>query len=229
MDRDEKRDYLISLRESTGKTRKEFAVEYGIPYPTITDWELGHRRVPEYFLRLLAYQVRLRDKDCCFVSGNNWFRYRTGAIIVEDNKVLFVTDDIIDYYYTVGGGVNLGEASEECIKREVFEETGVDYEVDHLAAIVENFFDGHGGNLEGMDCHCLEFYFLMKSKGSTELNGHSVNANGAVEHMKWIPIEEIDQYNIKPSFLKKRLKEIINSDKVLHFISDADRTDKHSV
>ena len=108
MERDEKREYLISLRESTGMTRKDFAIEYEIPYPTITDWELGHRRVPEYFLRLLAYQVGLRNNDCCFVSGKNWFRYRTGAIIIEDNKVLFATDDTIDYYYTVGGGVHMG-------------------------------------------------------------------------------------------------------------------------
>ena len=57
MERDEKREYLISLRESTGMTRKDFAIEYDIPYPTITDWELGHRRVPEYFLRLLAYKI----------------------------------------------------------------------------------------------------------------------------------------------------------------------------
>ena len=51
MERDEKRDYLVSLRESTGMTRKDFAIEYNIPYPTITDWELGHRRVTEYLLR----------------------------------------------------------------------------------------------------------------------------------------------------------------------------------
>ena len=32
MERDEKRDYLVSLRESTGMTRKDFAIEYNIPY-----------------------------------------------------------------------------------------------------------------------------------------------------------------------------------------------------
>ena len=59
MERDEKRNYLVSLRESTGMTRRDFAIEYNIPYPTITDWELGHRRVPEYFLRLLAYRIEI--------------------------------------------------------------------------------------------------------------------------------------------------------------------------
>ena len=106
----------MTFVEKNGYGEDVFKAE--IPYPTITDWELGHRRVPEYFLRLLAYQVGFRNNDCCFVSGKNWFRYRTGAIIIEDNKALFATDDTIDYYYTVGGGVHLGESSEECIKRE---------------------------------------------------------------------------------------------------------------
>lgn len=223
MEKDEKREYLIRLRESTGMTRKDFAIEYEIPYPTITDWELGHRRIPEYFLRLLAYQIGMRSNDCCFVSGNNWFRYRTGAIIIEDNKALFATDDTIDYLYTIGGGVHIGESSEDCIKREVFEETGVDYEIDRLAVIVENFFDGHGGSIDGLNCHCLELYYLMKAKGNTNLNSHSINSVGAIEHMKWIPLDEIKNYNIKPSFLKKRLAEIVSGDGVLHIVSDIDR------
>lgn len=52
MERDEKREYLISLRESTGMTRKDFAIEYDIPYPTITDWELG---IEEYRNIFCAY------------------------------------------------------------------------------------------------------------------------------------------------------------------------------
>ena len=35
MERDEKRDYLVSLRESTGMTRRDFAIEYNIPLQDI--------------------------------------------------------------------------------------------------------------------------------------------------------------------------------------------------
>jgi len=44
--------------------------------------------------------------------------------------------------------------------------------------------------------------------------------------MKWISIDEIEKYNIKPSFLKDRIKEIVASDKVLHIVSTVDRTSK---
>ena len=50
--------------------------------------------------------------DCGFEKGNNWFRYRTGGIIVHNNKMLFVKSSIGNYYYMIGGGVHLGETSE---------------------------------------------------------------------------------------------------------------------
>lgn len=225
--------YASFFPENTAS--KHVMEKCGMVFSHINEKELTYldkERDLVYFVRNNTSEedIMARDEkiieDCCFVNGKNWFRYRTGAIIVEDNKALFVTDDTIDYYYTVGGGVHLGESSEDCVKREVAEETGVDYEVDHLAAIVENFFDGHGGSMEGKDCHCLEFYFLMKSKGNTELNSNSINAVGALEHMVWIPIEDIESYNVKPSFLKERLKEIVKSDKVLHIVTDVDRNVK---
>ena len=63
--------------------------------------------------------------DCGFTKENNWFRYRAAAIIVENDCVLLATNDKVDYYYSVGGGVQMGEKSEDAVVREVFEETGI--------------------------------------------------------------------------------------------------------
>lgn len=52
-------DEIRRIRESTGMNRKKFAEYFGIPYPTITDWELGHRKMPDYLLRLIAYKVEM--------------------------------------------------------------------------------------------------------------------------------------------------------------------------
>lgn len=65
--------------------------------------------------------------DCCFIKENNWFRYRAAAIIVENDCVLFAGNELEDYYYSIGGGVHIGESAEEPVKREVLEETGVFY------------------------------------------------------------------------------------------------------
>ena len=48
---------MRALRESTGMNRKEFCLYFGIPYRTVTEWELGHRHAPEYVLRLLEYYI----------------------------------------------------------------------------------------------------------------------------------------------------------------------------
>ncbi len=55
--------------------------------------------------------------DCGFEKGNNWFRYRTGGILIHDNKMLFVKSAVGDYYYMIGGGVHMGETSETCMVR----------------------------------------------------------------------------------------------------------------
>lgn len=78
--------------------------------------------------------------DCGFTNGDRWFRYRAAAIIIEDGEVLFVKNELESYYYSVGGGVHLGEKAEDAVIREVFEETGILYEIDRLAFIHENFF-----------------------------------------------------------------------------------------
>lgn len=164
--------------------------------------------------------------DCCFTKDDEWFRYRTAAIIVEEGSVLFVRSSGCDYLYTVGGGVHVNETSEECIKREVLEETGVPYEIDHLAVVCENFFTGQNGAFEKIHCHCLEFYFVMKSRGSKKLGDvTSINADGCKEVMTWIPIEEFKSTNIKPAFLRDRIKEIIESKEILHIVTDQDKID----
>ena len=49
---------LIAIREQSGMNRKDFAVWLGIPYRTISDWEHGERKMPDYVMRLIAYKVR---------------------------------------------------------------------------------------------------------------------------------------------------------------------------
>ena len=50
---------IKAVREQTGMNRKDFAAWLGIPYRTISDWEHGERKMPDYVLRLIAYKVRM--------------------------------------------------------------------------------------------------------------------------------------------------------------------------
>ncbi len=139
------------------------------------------------------------ELDCGFTQGNQWFRYRAAAIIVENECVLCAGNAKADYFYSVGGGVHVGERAEDAVRREVLEETGVAYEVDRLAVIHENFFR------EGtLDCHEVALYFWMKPRGTQALNSNSFT-QGVREEMHWIPMDQLDQYRVYPVFLKEVL------------------------
>ena len=160
--------------------------------------------------------------DCGFQKENNWFRYRAAAIIVEDGCVLFAGNANEDYLYSIGGGIHMNEKAEDAVRREVFEETGVHYEVERLAVIHENFFDGHGGSLDGLHCHEVAMYYLMKPRGTKELHSDSYTY-GVREEMHWIPIEDLDKYKAFPTFLKDYLSS--PQEGILHIVTDERKSD----
>ncbi len=150
--------------------------------------------------------------DCGFTIENNWFRYRAAAIIIENDCVLFAGNEKNEYLYSIGGAVHTNEKSEDAVIREVLEETGVHYEIDRLAVIHENFFEENG-----LLCHEIAFYYLMKSRGITELNSNSYT-QGVKETMNWVPISSLDKYIAYPTFLKEYLQKRPNE--IVHIVSD---------
>lgn len=153
--------------------------------------------------------------DCCFTRDKNWFRYRAAAIIIENDCVLLVSNETANYCYSVGGGVHLGETAEDAVIREVYEETGINYEIDRLAFIHENFFT-NDGMFEGLKCHEISFYFLMKSRGSQDLNSNSYCPEGK-EFMNWVPISDLQNIKAYPSFFAEKLTNL--NEAVEHIIT----------
>lgn len=150
------------------------------------------------------------NNDVCFETlDKKRFRLRAAAIIIEDNHVLFATNDSENYYYSIGGGIEIGETTEQAVLREVYEETGIQYEIDRLAFVQENFFKRNDGMLKGLECHEITFYFLMKSRGTKALNSHSKTANNTIEErMEWLPIDKLDKFTAYPEFFREKLKDL---------------------
>lgn len=111
----------------------------------------------------------------------------------------------------------MGETAEDAVRREVYEETGVHYEIDRLAVIHENFFNENTGMLKGLNCHEICFYFLMKPRGTQELHSNSYTF-GTKEEMNWIPIKELDRFRAFPGFLKEYLSREHSG--IEHIVSD---------
>lgn len=84
------------------------------------------------------------------------------------------------------------------------EETGLELEIEHPLCIIENFFDGDG-TLDGLDCHTVEIYYLMKPAVKTDIASRSVTGGNmpVAEKMHWLPIDRLDDYDIRPKIVKK--------------------------
>ena len=64
------------------------------------------------------------------------FNIRVYGLLMDDNNRILVSDEYIrGHYFTKfpGGGLELGEGTRDCLKREFMEETGLDVEIgNHL-------------------------------------------------------------------------------------------------
>jgi ADP-ribose pyrophosphatase YjhB (NUDIX family) len=159
----------------------------------------------------------MEGSDCAFQSGGGRFRYRVGAIILEDGCVLMVKNEAEPYCYSVGGAVKLGESAEQAAAREAFEETGMQYEVDRLQYVHENFFSS-----EGTPFHEITLYFLMKPRGVKTFEPAAPTEFGGVERMVWIPIRDYQNHHAYPTFFCERLRNI--GDRVEHITTREQET-----
>ena len=99
--------------------------------------------------------------DCTFKTEEGKFNYRVGAIIRNGNRILMARnpgETRGDMWYSVGGRVRFGETAEVACLRELKEETGLELELERLAAIHENFFR----DAEGTLYHEISLFFLVK-------------------------------------------------------------------
>ena len=105
--------------------------------------------------------------DCTFKTERGNFNYRVGLIITNGRKILMARNPNEEraFYYSVGGRVRFGESLTEAALRELKEETGIDCEIDRLAAIHENFFTCDEGGGPGGEY--LEWIDLDDSDGLT--------------------------------------------------------------
>ena len=153
--------------------------------------------------------------DCGFSKDNDWFRYRAGAILVRDGKMLFVKSMYGGYLYMVGGGVHIWETSAECAERETFEETGARCTAGRAAGICENIFRGSDGAIDGKNCHVLEFYYMMNIPGDAVFN----ETNDEGEELVWVPMEDIPNADIRPAFLRERLADVFAGKPLMHVLN----------
>lgn len=159
-------------------------------------------------------------------AGSQRFNYRIAGLGFRDGHLL-VHRAVHEPFWTIPGGrAEIGETSEETLKREMIEELGVDVTVGRLLWIVENFF-----HYEGRDWHELGFYYLMEIPEDFPFRAHEIihRVEDGDNHLefKWVPAtyQTLTALDIPPYFLAGEIENLPTSPRHLVW-RDGDLDDK---
>ena len=154
--------------------------------------------------------------DMSVPCGEGIINIRVGAIILKGTHFLMVRNHLSDYFYSVGGRIKFGETAEEAVLREVFEETGVRLEIDHLGFVQENYFIGDSPANMGKVIYELGYYFYMKVPEDFEPVCDSITEGGQTEYLEWVSPDE--PRTIFPEFFRTELD--VTDRSVRHKVKD---------
>lgn len=117
------------------------------------------------------------------------------GIVIEDGKIL-MPKQFKTKYDLPGGGVEIGEALEDAVIREVKEETGIDVKVVRLIAVRSSIFtSAHDDSPKNY--HSLLFYYLCKKVGGElSIGGLDEYEKNYAEMAEWVPIEKLDKIDM---------------------------------
>ena len=129
--------------------------------------------------------------------GNTVFGVRATALIVQNNQLLVTKEG--DYFYTIGGAIQVNESTEEAVVREVREELGVKAQAGQLAFVVENCFEQ-----DGVSYHNIEFHYLVNLREDAPL---TMQEDEKKQPCEWIDLDKLEEFQLVPAFLKTALPE----------------------
>lgn len=142
----------------------------------------------------------------CFDTNEGRFNLRSVAVIIQDGNVLIHRAEADDFWALPGGRVEFFETSEEAVVRELKEELGLNGEVVRLLWFSENFFQNNSTK-----CHEFACYFLVTTVGNMYIEPE-VDFLGIETDVylifRWIPLSEIDKYELYPKFLEGGLNNL---------------------
>ena len=137
-----------------------------------------------------------------FDTPQGRFNFRVAGIAIVDGHALIHRDYREDLWVFPGGRVESMEPAAAALKRELREETGLDFEIRRLLWVAENFFV-----YDRVRYH--EICFLFEMAPPPELTPRQPQfrgSEGAIHlEFRWVPLGELSQYRLVPEFAAARL------------------------
>lgn len=159
---------------------------------------------------MLPDSVSLKEISMiCFDTKQGRFSLRSVAVAIFDEHILISRASEDNFWALPGGRVELFESSSEAIVREMLEELGLQCRVQRHLWHVENFF-----TFRSIRFHELANYFLVTFSDQPQIDSE-VDFKGieTAEELifRWVPLKNLEFYNLKPDFLVKKLNNLPSS------------------
>ncbi|MCM3337500.1 NUDIX domain-containing protein [Paenibacillus sp. MER TA 81-3] len=125
-------------------------------------------------------------------SGQNTFNVRVSGILIVDNHLLLQQHDGGDYWYLPGGRVEMFETSEEALRREFIEETGITITSAKLQWIVEEMYA-----IGDRQMHEIGMYYCIDTIDHDDRLMETSQEAGYIND--WIELDRLDACKIVPA------------------------------
>jgi ADP-ribose pyrophosphatase YjhB (NUDIX family) len=128
-------------------------------------------------------------------------RVRPTGILIEDQRILIVKQFVTDNrsWSLPGGKLESKENIQQCLIREMKEETGLDIDIKELAYITDRILTA--------SIHIVHMSFLVKRTspptGLMEWKHEDIESSrthGKMRENKMIPVEDLTRYGFSPTF-----------------------------
>lgn len=142
-------------------------------------------------------------------AGDTRFQMRVAGLAFRGGHVL-VHRAVHESFWTFPGGrAEIGETSEETLRREMMEELDTEVTVERLLWSVENFF-----HYEQRDWHEFGLYYLMEIPASFPFHGrdvvHRIQDGDSELEFKWVRAtrEALVELDIPPYFIAEEIENL---------------------
>lgn len=149
----------------------------------------------------------MKSKDIRLMIDDVKFSLRSVGVLKKNNKILFQKRKNDEFWALPGGAIGVLERSKDVIVRELEEEIGLkDIKVIRPLWFVEYFF-----KFDEVNQHQYIIGYLLDID-----DNHEIIKKNEIEGIekdkniiyKWIDLKDINNSNIKPEYLKKKLLNI---------------------
>lgn len=144
-----------------------------------------------------------------FDSKKGRFSFRSVAVVIHDGHILIHRVIADDFWALPGGRVEFFETSVETVVREIAEELGLQSTIERHLWHIENFFE-----YKSTKYHEIANFFLVKFAIQPDIESE-IDFKGIETSVdllfRWVPLDKIETYNLKPVFLIKKINDLPSS------------------